>query len=70
MILCQKISKPQLISGYHAEGVPSGRFEAKGAIHSVLVEKKRPQKMIAQTLLRQNLYVSVMSFKCFPSKIT
>lgn len=69
MILCQKISKPQLIAVYHAEERLSGRFEAKGTIHSVLVEKKTPQK-IAQTLLHQNLHVNVMSFKCFPSKST
>lgn len=62
--------QPQLIAGYHAEEIPSSRFEAKGTICSVLVEKKTPQKMITQTLLHQNPYVSVMSFKCFPSKIT
>lgn len=70
MIPGQKISKPQLIAAYHAEEIPSGRSEAKGTIISVLVEKKTPQKTIDQRLLHQNLYVRVMSFKCFPSRIT
>lgn len=52
MILCQKISKPQLIAAYHAEEIPSGRSEAKGTIISVLVLVENCGQLIKDYYIR------------------